>query len=209
MHASSWPVRLHHGPVTLRPLRRRDEEDWARIRQRSGSWFRPWDSTRPPDATEPGMTFAQLVATFSARARRGQMLSLIHILIRNDKTVDPADPTSPKVIQLESAMGAAIEVFPGATAIAVGRDRFLPVKTTNELMLLRSDVFDLAADGRLRAVSDIPEIALGSHYKLVDEFDRLVTVVPSLRRARSLRVAGVWHFDTPSEVCLLYTSRCV
>ncbi len=121
-------------------------------------------------------------------------------LIRNDKTVDPADPTSPKVIQLESAMGAAIEVFPGATAIAVGRDRFLPVKTTNELMLLRSDVFDLAADGRLRAVSDIPEIALGSHYKLVDEFDRLVTVVPSLRRARSLRVAGVWHFDTPSEV---------
>ena len=74
MHASSWPVRLHHGPVTLRPLRRRDEEDWARIRQRSGSWFRPWDSTRPPDATEPGMTFAQLVATFSARAGRGQML---------------------------------------------------------------------------------------------------------------------------------------
>ena len=82
-------------------------------------------------------------------------------LIRNDKTVDPADPASPKVIQLESAMGAAIEVFPGATAIAVGRDRFLPVKTTNELMLLRSDVFDLGADGRLHGQVDrIPEIDL-------------------------------------------------
>lgn len=123
-------------------------------------------------------------------------------LIRNEKTVDPADPTSPKVIQLESAMGAAIEVFPGATAIAVGRDRFLPVKTTNELLLLRSDVFDLGPDGRLHSQVDrIPEIDLDSrHYKLIDDFDRLVTVVPSLRRAESLQVRGEWSFDAPAEV---------
>lgn len=123
-------------------------------------------------------------------------------LIRNDKTVDPADPSSPKVIQLESAMGAAIEVFPGATAIAVGRDRFLPVKTTNELMLLRSDVFDLGPDGRLCAqVERIPQIDLDpTRYKLLDDFDRLVPVVPSLRRAESLVVQGEWHFDVPAEV---------
>jgi len=121
-------------------------------------------------------------------------------LIRNDKTVDPADPSSPKVIQLESAMGAAIEVFPGAVAIEVGRDRFQPVKTTNELMLLRSDVFDLGEDGRLVATAAIPEIQLDSHYKLVDDFDRLVSVVPSLRQAQSLRVKGEWHFDAPAEV---------
>ncbi len=122
-------------------------------------------------------------------------------LIRNEKTVDPADPYSPKVIQLESAMGAAIEVFPGATAIAVGRDRFLPVKTTNELLLLRSDVFGLCADGRLRSqVERIPEIDLDGHYKLIDDFDRLVKVVPSLRRATSLRVRGEWSFDQPAEV---------
>ena len=35
-------------------------------------------------------------------------------------------------------MGAAIEVFEGATAIGVGRDRFLPVKTTSDLLVLRS-----------------------------------------------------------------------
>lgn len=121
-------------------------------------------------------------------------------LIRNEKTVDPADGSSPKVIQLESAMGAAIEVFPGAVAIEVGRDRFQPVKTTNELMLLRSDVFDLGEDGRLTATAAIPEIQLGSHYKLVDDFDRLVTVVPSLRQAQSLRVAGEWYFDAPAAV---------
>jgi len=121
-------------------------------------------------------------------------------LIRNEKTLDPSDPTSPKVVQLESAMGAAIEVFAGATAIAVPRDRFLPVKTTNELLLLRSDVFDLGDDGRLTATAAIPEISLGGAYRLVDDFDRLVTVVPSMRRAEALVVNGEWHFDAPAEV---------
>ena len=64
-------------------------------------------------------------------------------LIKNEKTVDPADSSSPKVIQIETAMGAAIEVFEGATAIGVGRDRFLPVKTTSDLLVLRSDAYDL------------------------------------------------------------------
>jgi len=122
-------------------------------------------------------------------------------LIRNEKTVDPTDPGSPRVIQFETAMGSAIEVFPGARAIAVGRDRFLPVKTTNELLLLRSDVFDLGEDGRLSAKVDIPRIDLDDRfYKLVDDFDDRVRVVPSLRRAESLEVRGDWVFDAPSEV---------
>ena len=122
-------------------------------------------------------------------------------LIRNEKTVDPTDKTSPKVIQFETAMGSAIEVFPGAQAIAVGRDRFLPVKTTNELMLLRSDVFELRPDGTLAATADIPRIDLDDrYYKLVDDFDERVPVVPSLRRAESLEVRGDWVFDAPAEV---------
>jgi UTP--glucose-1-phosphate uridylyltransferase len=47
-------------------------------------------------------------------------------LIANEKPVDPADPASPKVIQLETAMGAAIGVFPGARAVRVTRTRFVP-----------------------------------------------------------------------------------
>lgn len=122
-------------------------------------------------------------------------------LIRNDKTVDPNDPGSPKVIQLESAMGAAIEVFDGATAIAVPRERFLPVKTTNELMLLRSDVFELGADGRLTATSTIPSIDLTSkNYRLIEDFEARVRVVPSLREATSLTVLGDWVFDSPGYV---------
>src|SRR5690606_34156165 len=81
--------------------------------------------------------------------RTGGVLELP--LIRNEKTVDPTDPDSPAVIQIESAMGAAVAVFEGAQVIEVGRERFLPVKTTNDLLLLRSDVYDLTEDYRLRA----------------------------------------------------------
>ena len=52
-------------------------------------------------------------------------------MIVNRKTVDPADPSSPAVIQLETAMGAAIDVFDGAAAVRVPRSRFVPVKTTD------------------------------------------------------------------------------
>ena len=71
-------------------------------------------------------------------------------LIRNAKTVDPKDSSSPEVIQIESAMGAAVEVFEGAQAICVPRRRFLPAKTTNELLLLRSDAYDVTAEGDLQ-----------------------------------------------------------
>src|SRR3954468_13120247 len=63
--------------------------------------------------------------------------------IRNVKTVDPSDSTTPEVIQIETAMGAAIEVFDGAALIEVSRQRFLPVKTTNDLLVLRSDCYQL------------------------------------------------------------------
>ncbi len=123
-------------------------------------------------------------------------------MIRNEKTVDPADSSSTPVIQIESAMGAAIEVFEGATAICVERDRFQPVKTTNELLLLRSDVYDLGEDGRLVATSDSsPEIDLDSrYYKKVDAFSARIPEAPSLRGATRLRVRGDWTFGSDVTV---------
>ena len=140
-----------------------------------------------------------LVALRAALTERNSVLGLP--LIRNEKTVDPGDSSSTPVIQIESAMGAAIEVFEGATAICVGRDRFLPVKTTNELLLLRSDVYSLTSEGKLVATTESsPEIALDSrYYKLVDEFSRRIPSAPSLRKASSLKVTGDWTFE-PSVV---------
>lgn len=117
-------------------------------------------------------------------------------LIRNDKTVDPADPSSPEVVQIESAMGAAVAVFEGATAIEVERSRFLPVKTTNDLLVLRSDVYDLTSDYRLEAQAPAPLVDLDKkYYKLIEPFGaRFAAGAPSLRDADSLTVRGDWTF---------------
>ena len=118
-------------------------------------------------------------------------------LIRNVKSVDPGNPSTPQVIQIESAMGAAIEVFADARTIEVGRDRFVPVKTTNDLLVLRSDVYDLGRDFVLDKVpAEVPYIELDEHhYKLVGDFDkRFPEGAPSLRDATALRVEGDWTF---------------
>jgi UTP--glucose-1-phosphate uridylyltransferase len=124
-------------------------------------------------------------------------------LIKNEKTVDPADPSSPRVIQIETAMGAAVEVFEGATAIGVGRDRFLPVKTTSDLMVLRSDAYELEADGQLTKVADpTPVVDLDDrYYKIIADFDhRFPTGPPSLKDARHLEVNGDWSFEADVRV---------
>lgn len=114
-------------------------------------------------------------------------------VIVNRKTVDPADGDSPEVIQIESAMGTAIETFAGSRAIQVPRTRFRPVKTTNELLLIRSDVFALDDAARIRSTIDHPEptIDLADVYKLVADFDaRFPSGPPSLRECTSLTVRG-------------------
>ena len=116
-------------------------------------------------------------------------------LIRNEKTVDPTDPSSPRVVQIESAMGAAVEVFDGATAIEVDRSRFLPVKTTNDLLLLRSDVYGVGDDLVLRARTEPPAVALDRRfYSTIGDFDARLPDPPSLVGATSLTVEGDWRF---------------
>jgi UTP--glucose-1-phosphate uridylyltransferase len=124
-------------------------------------------------------------------------------MIRNEKTVDPADSSSPKVIQIETAMGAAVEVFEGATAIGVGRDRFLPVKTTSDLLVLRSDAYDLEGSGQLIKVAEpTPVVDLDDrYYKIIADFDqRFPTGAPSLKDARSFEVNGDWTFEAGVRV---------
>ncbi|HEX3222324.1 MAG TPA: UTP--glucose-1-phosphate uridylyltransferase [Nocardioides sp.] len=123
-------------------------------------------------------------------------------LIRNVKTVDPTDPSTPEVVQIETAMGAAIEVFEGARTIEVGRDRFVPVKTTNDLLVLRSDVYDVGNDFVLDPATEVPYVDLDSaYYKLVPEFERRFPEgAPSLREATSLKVSGDWTFGAKVKV---------
>ncbi len=118
-------------------------------------------------------------------------------MIRNNKTVDPRDKKSTTVVQLETAMGAAIECFAGATAIDVPRSRFAPVKTTADLLALRSDAYEVLEDGQVRLHPERngvpPNIILSDDYKLVDQLTPLG--VPSLIHCRSLKISGPVHFD--------------
>jgi UTP--glucose-1-phosphate uridylyltransferase len=115
-------------------------------------------------------------------------------LIVNRKTVDPTDPASPAVLQLETAMGAAIGAIDGARALCVPRTRFAPVKTTDDLVVVRSDAYDLGDDGHLSPAfaGDPPVVALDPMFfrRLPDAERRFPHGPPSLRRCRSLTVRG-------------------
>jgi UTP--glucose-1-phosphate uridylyltransferase len=126
--------------------------------------------------------------------RTGGVLELP--LIVNPKTVDPRDPGSPAVLQLESAMGAAISSFPGAQIVCVPRTRFVPVKTTDDLLLLRSDAYTLGEQLTVEPVveraASLPLVALDPrYYKLLADFERrFPDGPPSLRNAERLTVRG-------------------
>lgn len=123
-------------------------------------------------------------------------------LIKNEKTVDPRDSNSPRVFQLETAMGAAIQRFENAGALVVPRSRFAPVKTTSDLLALRSDAYGITENWRIALLrpngQPPPAIELDpKHYKLVDQLDeKLTNGVPSLKDCRQLTVRGPVIFNS-------------
>jgi len=123
--------------------------------------------------------------------------SVIHLpMILNPKTLDPRDHTSPAVYQVETAMGAAISLFPGATAVRVRKDRLIPVKKCNDLLAVRSDYVTLTDDSRLvlnpaRRTDRIKIRLDATYYGKIDQFDeRFSFGMPSLVDCESLTVYG-------------------
>ena len=95
---------------------------------------------------------------------------------------------------------AAIECFEGAQAIVVPRDRFAPVKTTNELLMLWSDAYEVTIDSRMvlaeresrrDLVIDLDTRFYGTVDKLAERF---AEGPPSLAKCRRLRVVGDHSF---------------
>ncbi|MFQ5577542.1 MAG: UTP--glucose-1-phosphate uridylyltransferase [Anaerolineae bacterium] len=121
-------------------------------------------------------------------------------MIRNAKTVNPRDADSTPVYQLETAMGSAIAVFAGAAAIRVPRTRFAPVKTTGDLLAVRSDAYTLTPDFRVipnpARQSGPPVIDLDArYYKLINQLEaRFPRGAPSLLACRRLSVQGDFKF---------------
>ncbi|KAL3927628.1 MAG: hypothetical protein SGPRY_002737 [Prymnesium sp.] len=120
-------------------------------------------------------------------------------VISNGKTVDPRDKQSTKVLQLETAMGSAIECFEGAQAILIPRTRFAPVKTTADLLGLSSDAYEITPDSRMILREERngvpPTIKLDDCFKFVDQLALLTKGgPPSLIKCTKLTVEGKVEF---------------
>jgi UTP--glucose-1-phosphate uridylyltransferase len=123
--------------------------------------------------------------------------NVIHLpMIRNPKTIDPKDDSTPEVYQIETAMGSAVSTFDGASAIRVPRTRFAPVKKCHDLLALWSDCYVLTDDYLViqnperRAETLILKLD-ERYYKKIDQLQaRFPHGTPSLVECKSLEVKG-------------------
>ena len=116
-------------------------------------------------------------------------------LMVNKKHIVATDSSTPAVLQTETAMGAAISIFPQARALLVSRDRFAPVKTTNDLLKLWSDLYELTDEFHVRRSPGVAQDVMvdldPSFYQHVDAFSRRFPHgAPSLAQAFGLTVSG-------------------
>lgn len=127
-------------------------------------------------------------------------------VIANSKTADPRDEHSEPVYQLETAMGSAIEVFPNAGALLVPRSRFAPVKSTDDLLALWSDLYEL--DSRFHIVQNPrrtrPPITIEldpRFYRMMSDFSRhFPNGAPSLIDCDRLTVSGDYSFGADISI---------
>jgi len=121
----------------------------------------------------------------------------IHMeIIVNPKTLD----NGTNVIQLETAVGAAIKSFEGAIGINVPRKRFLPVKTTSDLLIVMSNLYKLKNGALemspLRSFPSVPLVKLGNSFKKVKDFLSRLASIPDLLELDHLTVSGDVTFGT-------------
>jgi len=103
------------------------------------------------------------------------------------------------VVQLETAIGSALDCFAGSVGLCVSRDRFMPVKKTEDLFLVQSNIFNLE-EGRLvrnkeRTISSLPVITFDDTLHQVDAFQKCFPTIPDLLELEVLDIAGQVRFE--------------
>ncbi len=103
------------------------------------------------------------------------------------------------VVQLETAIGSALECFKGAVGLVVSRERFLPVKKTDDLFLVRSNIFNLDK-GKFKRNADrkfrhLPEINLGEFLQNIENFQNSFPIIPDLVSLEELKIDGDVRFE--------------
>jgi len=115
-------------------------------------------------------------------------------VIVNPKSLEGAHQ-GVNVIQLETAVGAAMKCFDNCQGVNVPRSRFLPVKTCQDLLLIMSNLYSLN-NGTLsmspeRMFQTTPLIKLGAlHFQKVKDFLRRFSSIPDIIELDHLTVSG-------------------
>jgi UTP--glucose-1-phosphate uridylyltransferase len=121
---------------------------------------------------------------------------LTHSELKMEVIVNPkaVSETKENVLQLETAVGAAIKHFKGAMGIEVPRSRFLPVKSCSGLFLVQSDIYQLN-HGELtmnpkREFMTVPIVELGDHFKNISQYLSRFKSPPQILELDHLTVSG-------------------
>ena len=208
------PVLLGHflrsGVPFLMEVVRRSDRDWkgghlarrrsdGRLVLRETAQCAPADRPRFADHERhryfnANNLWLRLEALSEALEREGGFLPLPTIV--NPKTADPVNPDSTPVFHLEIAAGSALEIFEGAEAIEVSRRRLAPVKTTGDLLVLRSDIYAIGENGLVEPAREPPPVDLDpERYGFIGDLEsRFPHGPPSLLACDRLRVRGDVRF---------------
>ncbi|KAJ5067698.1 utp--glucose-1-phosphate uridylyltransferase [Anaeramoeba ignava] len=105
-----------------------------------------------------------------------------------------------RVIQFETAVGSAIKHFEKTTALNVPRTRFLPVKTTSDLLLVQSNLFTIN-HGKLKPNPDslylgFPQIKLMQHFQYISDYNDRFQTIPDIKELRHFTVSGNVFFGS-------------
>ena len=137
--------------------------------------------------------------------------ALKYELIKNDYLlplsliINPKEVEGEKVYQIETAMGAAISVFEDSKAVVVNRDRFAPVKKTNDLLVVWSDAYKLQQDYKLvldEELEEPPKVILDErYYKTIEQLEEHCRDgIPSLKKCRKLEISADVFFGKKVEI---------
>ncbi len=119
-------------------------------------------------------------------------------LISNNKTIDGNE-----IMQLECAIGSAISQFDHPRVMLVGRERFLPVKSCNDLFIAQSNLFQIN-EGRVirsnNATKPLPQVELGPHFQMIKEYSKRLSQMPDITDLEQLTIEGDVVFAGSSKL---------
>lgn len=106
-----------------------------------------------------------------------------------------------KVVQLETAAGEAVQFFKNFIGVKVPRSRFLPVKSSSDLFLVQSNLYQIKHGSLIinpsRSVSTIPIVKLGLDFQHAKAYSaRFEYGIPNIIDLDHLTVAGDVKFGS-------------